>query len=61
MIKKIPKFIGEVKVEMSKVTWSTREELIHSTLIVLGVMAFLSVYIGIVDLFFSQAVKLILR
>ena len=61
MIKRVSKFAGEVKTEMSKVTWSSRQELIHSTMIVLSVMAFLSIFIGIVDLFFSQAVKLILR
>jgi len=61
MVRKLAKFVGEVKVELSKVTWSSREELIHSTMIVLGVMAFLSVFIGIVDLIFSQFVKLIVR
>jgi preprotein translocase subunit SecE len=58
---KIGKFTSEVKVEMSKVTWSSRQELIHSTIIVLCVMAFLSIFIGIVDFVLSQAVKLILR
>lgn len=61
MVRKLIRFVGEVKVELSKVTWSSREELIHSTMIVLGVMAFLSVFIGIVDLIFSQFVKLIVR
>jgi preprotein translocase subunit SecE len=61
MIKKFGKFAGEVKTEMSKVTWSTKDELIHSTLIVLSVIAFLSVYIGIIDFVFSHLVKLILR
>jgi preprotein translocase subunit SecE len=61
MIKKFGKFAGEVKTEMSKVTWSTKDELIHSTLIVLSVIAFLSVYIGIIDFVFSHLVKLMLR
>ncbi len=61
MIKKFGKFAGEVKTEMSKVTWSTKDELIHSTLIVLSVIAFLSIFIGIVDFVFSHLVKLILR
>jgi preprotein translocase subunit SecE len=61
MIGKTKKFISEVKVEMSKVTWSTRQELIHSTLIVLGAMAFLAIFVGIADLFFSQVINLLLR
>jgi len=57
---KVGKFISEVKVEMSKVTWSSREELIHSTGIVLAAVAILSIFIGVVDLVFSQVVKLII-
>lgn len=61
MFKKIGKFVGEVKVEMSKVTWSTKQELIYSTMIVLLVMAFLSIFIGLTDLVFSQLVNIFLR
>ena len=61
MIGKVRKFLGEVKVELSKVTWSTRQELIYSTMVVLMTMAFLSVFIGIVDFIFSQMLKLIVR
>lgn len=61
MIKKARKFLGEVRVEMSKVTWSSRSELIYSTVVVLAVMAFLSIFIGTVDFFFSQLVKFIVR
>lgn len=55
------KFFDEVKTEMAKVTWSSRSELIYSTVVVLAVMAFMSVFIGVVDLIFSQVLKLILR
>ena len=54
------KFFEEVKTEMAKVTWSSREELIYSTVVVLAVMAFMSIFVGIVDVIFSQALKLIL-
>ena len=57
----IIKFVGEVKVEMGKVTWSTRSELIYSTIIVLAAILFLAVFIGIVDVIFSQTLKLILQ
>ena len=60
MIAKIRKFVSEVKVEMSKVTWSSRAELMNSTAIVLVTMVILSLFIGAVDLVFSQILKLIL-
>ena len=60
MIGKIIKFTSEVKVEMSKVTWSTRQELMTSTIIVLSAMAFLALFVGAVDLVFSQIVKVLL-
>jgi preprotein translocase subunit SecE len=61
VIGKVRKFFGEVKVEMSKVTWSSRAELVYSTAVVLVAMAFLSVFIGFWDLVFSQVVNWILK
>ncbi len=60
MFGKVGKFVSEVKVEMSKVTWSTREELIHSTGIVLAAIGFLALFVGAIDLLFSQIVKMLL-
>ena len=61
MFVKVRKFVGEVKVEMTKVTWSSRSELMHSTVIVLVAMAFLATFVGIVDFIFSQLMAIILR
>ncbi len=61
MIGKVTKFFGEVKTEMSKVTWSSREELIHSAIIVLTVMVALAVFLGVVDLIFARLVHTFLR
>ena len=60
MIGKVTKFASEVKVEMAKVTWSTRQELVHSTIVVLSAMAFLATFVGAIDLVFSQIVKVLL-
>jgi len=57
----IRKFFSEVRAEMQKVTWSTREELIGSTGVVLVMMFILSSFIGISDFVFSQALSIILR
>ena len=57
----IVKFVTEVKVEMQKVSWSDRKELIGSTGIVIISTALLAVFIGIVDLILSRVMSLLLR
>ena len=61
MIKKVRAFFQEVRVEMQKVTWSTREELMGSTAVVLMTMLILSAFIGISDFVCSQALHILLR
>ena len=61
MIKRVQNFFAEVRVEMQKVTWPTREELFGSTGVVLMTMLILSVFIGIADFFFSHAMSMSLK
>ena len=61
MINNIRKFFSEVRAEMQKVTWSTRQELIGSTGVVLMTMFILSTFIGISDFILSHALSIILR
>ncbi len=61
MIHKIRNFVSEVRSEMSKVTWSTREELIGSTTVVLMAMLILSTFIGLSDFVCSQVLSKVLR
>ena len=61
MINNIRKFFSEVRAEMGKVTWATREELIGSTGVVLMTMLILSTFIGISDFILSHALSIILR
>ena len=61
MINNIRKFFSEVRAEMQKVTWSTRQELIGSTGVVLMTMLILSTFIGISDFILSHALSVILR
>ena len=57
---KIGKFIGQVKVEMKKVAWPSREELISSTIVVLVSVAILATYIGVCDLVISRFVHFVI-
>jgi preprotein translocase subunit SecE len=57
MFEKIKKFLGEIKVEMKKVTWPTREELKESTKLVIIATFVVTLFIGIID----QILTLIIR
>ncbi len=58
---KIKKFILEVKSELTKVSWSSRQELIGSTAVVIVVTFVLAIYIGLIDLFLSKVLSVIYR
>ena len=58
MISKITKFINDVKVEMAKVSWPTREELINSTMIVAVVSILFTTFIFVADLIISRVIQL---
>jgi len=49
MREKIARFLRETKVEMSKVSWPTLDELKNSTKVVIVAVALLTVFIGLVD------------
>lgn len=61
MFKKIIDYIKSVYLEMRKVTWPTRSELMSSTVVVIIVSVFVAVVIFILDTFFSSVLGLILR
>ncbi|OGW75235.1 MAG: preprotein translocase subunit SecE [Omnitrophica bacterium RBG_13_46_9] len=58
---KVQKFINEVKLELKKVSWSTRQELINSTIVVIVSVIVLAIFIGFCDLVWSNSINLILR
>ncbi|MDP3730015.1 MAG: preprotein translocase subunit SecE [Candidatus Omnitrophota bacterium] len=53
-------FFNDVKLEMGKVSWSTKDELIGSTIVVIVSLAILSVFIGVCDVVLSAAVNIIM-
>jgi len=58
---KVVKFVNEVKIELKKVSWSTRRELINSTIVVIVSVAILAVFIGLCDLLWSNGINFIIR
>jgi len=61
MFKKIKEFLREVKVEIKKVVFPKKEELIGSTWVVIITVLIISLFLGIVDLGLSKLVRMALR
>ncbi len=58
---KIQTFLTEVSVELKKVSWPTRKELVDSTWIVLISSIALTVFIGVTDFALSRFLSLIIN
>ncbi len=61
MITKVRSFIAEVMAEMKKVSWTTRRELLDSTLVVIFSSVALGLFVGIIDFVLSKGVTTILK
>jgi len=61
MFKKPLNFLREVKTELSKVSWSTRQELIGSTAVVLSITSLTAMFIFIVDFLLSRLLTLLFK
>ncbi|MCI0530785.1 MAG: preprotein translocase subunit SecE [candidate division Zixibacteria bacterium] len=61
MFAKTSQFVKEVRIELGKVTWPTRKEVISSTIVVVVFSIIVSIFIGVVDLILSKLAGLILQ
>lgn len=61
MFAKTINFLKEVKVELKKVSWPDRNELLGSTTVVIMTVFILAVFIGICDFIFSKLIHTIIR
>lgn len=53
-------FAGEVREELKKVSWPTKEQTLGTTLVVFVVVVLLTIYLGIVDLALNGVISRIL-
>lgn len=58
-MKNILSYLSEVRLELSKVTWPKRSEVIKLTLIVFIISAVLGAYTGALDYVFTKLLELI--
>ena len=61
MANKVTDFFKEIKVEIKKVVYPTREELFGSTWVVIITVVVISLFLGIVDMGLSKIVKVTLK
>jgi preprotein translocase subunit SecE len=54
-------YVKDVRVEMSKVSWPSREELRESTLVVIVMVFVIAIFIGVVDRALSLAFEAIIK
>jgi preprotein translocase subunit SecE len=57
----VTRFLSETKVELKKVTWPTKQELIANTIVVLIAVVLCAALIWVIDTFFSVLFRLFLQ
>ena len=58
---KINNFIREAIAELKKVVWPTKKDLKNSTIVVITTIIIASIFIGLVDIFFTKALTLFMK
>ena len=55
----IPRFLGEVKAEMKKVSFPSRDEVVGTTVVVLVTSVVFAVYLWVADMIIVQLFKMV--
>jgi preprotein translocase subunit SecE len=61
LIRDTGQFLREVKVELQKVTFPSRQETVGSTVVVLVLTVIMAAYLGLSDWGLAQVVKMLLQ
>lgn len=59
--KKCVNYLSEVKTELSKVSWSTKQELIGSTYVVIVITGIMTFFIGTIDILLSKVLSVVFK
>jgi len=60
-VEKTTQFFREVKIELKKVTWPSRNQTIGSTVVVILLVMIISLFLGMVDIGLSNLVRVVLH
>jgi len=55
------KFFGEVKSELAKVTWPTKNQVIRLTTVVIVISLVVGLFLGGLDLLFTKIIEVIVK
>jgi len=55
------KFFGEVKAELAKVTWPTKDQVIKLTGVVIIISLVVGLFVGGLDLLFTKIVEVVIK
>jgi len=58
---KINNFIKEAMAELKKVIWPTKKDLKNSTIVVISTIIIASIFIGLIDIFFTKVLTLFMK
>ncbi|MFA5096604.1 MAG: preprotein translocase subunit SecE [Candidatus Omnitrophota bacterium] len=61
LIAKPVNFLKEVRAELGKVAWSTRDEILASTMVVIVVTLILGAFIGVLDVILSKLLSILFK
>ncbi|MCM8800694.1 MAG: preprotein translocase subunit SecE [Candidatus Omnitrophica bacterium] len=61
IFKRLINFIKEVREELTKVSWSNREELMSLTFVVIITTSLMALFIFVVDFFLSKSLNMLLK
>jgi preprotein translocase subunit SecE len=57
-VNKIQEFFKEVLVEMKRVSWLSRKDVVRYTFIVLGITIVVALFLGGLDFIFTEVIKI---
>jgi len=58
---KINNFIKEAIAELRRVIWPSKKDLKNSTIVVISTIIIASIFIGLIDIFFTKALTLFMK
>ena len=58
---RLMKFFRETKSEMKKVSWPSKDQLIHNTVIILAFVIIMTIVLSLVDFGFERLLSLIVK
>ena len=60
MLEKLTNYIKNSIIELKKVSWPTKQEVIHHTLLVIAISLVVAAFLGIIDFILTKVLQLVI-